>query len=270
MNPDFILNTDVADSIQGHVGPNTKQVITTLDAWPFSNPRLKLAGYCFLCVDQFGNHYHKTRAVLFDGELYDHDEYIKPSMMMRTGGGFADFEDKSAKSKLRITQDLMNELAENGAIALGRANQEILRQRSLSQNPVALETQDITHAANLLEDNLKAAKLAAGETVQDEKLPGGFEPLKPEPTPVLPNVGQDPTADSMHSTAHNMHHHTKSAHDHNAAHGVAATHSGKSGNKLHDAGMGKTGLENMQGGATGTPKPSAYKAGKSHAHSNGS
>lgn len=181
---DLLLNHDVADSIQGHVGQNTKQAFKTHTAVPFSLPRLKLSGYEFLLSDQFGNHYHKMRAVLFDGELYDVDQFIKPSMMIRHGGGFADFEDKQAKAHLRITEDLLRDLRDNAALIFARTNVDILKARSLSQAPVALETQDITHQANRLEDAIRAAKLDAGEAVNDgEQTPDGFQPIKPENAP---------------------------------------------------------------------------------------
>lgn len=185
MSKDLILNTDVADSIQGHVGPNTKQVFETLTAVPFSQPRLKLAGYEFLMRDQFGNYYHKMRAVLFDGEMYDVDHHIKPSMMMRHGGGKADFEDKVGKAHLKITESLLRELREQGALTFARTNLELLKARSASTAPVAIETQDITHQANVLEDAIRAQKVQAGETVHDEPVaPEGFEPIKPEPPKV--------------------------------------------------------------------------------------
>lgn len=185
----MLTNVDVAHSIQGHVGPNTKQVFETLTGTPFSQPRLKLAGYEFLLRDQFGNYYHKMRAVLFDGELYDIDQHIKPSMMMKHGGGHADLEDRFAKARLRITEDLLKDLREVGAVALGRANMLILKGRAASNTPVAIETQDITHAANKLEDAItqedrladavKAAKEKQGEKVADEPVqPDGFKPLK--------------------------------------------------------------------------------------------
>jgi len=176
---DLILNTDVGDSIQGHVGPNTKQVFETLQGTPFSQPKLKLSGYEFIMRDQFGNHYHKMRAVLFDGELYDVDQYIKPSMMMRHDGGFADFEDRYAKAKLRITEGLLRDLREQGAVTLGRTNLMIAREKKLTQAPVAIETQDLTHQANRLEDVIRAARQADGQKVQDDPAaPEGFKPLK--------------------------------------------------------------------------------------------
>lgn len=181
MNRDLLLNTDVSDSIQGHVGPNTKQVFETLTAVPFKQPKLKLDGYEFVMRDQFGNYYHKMRAVLFDGELYDVDQFIKPSMMTKHGGGWAHFEDRWAKQHLKITEGLLCELRENGAMTMARTNIEILKGRQVSTAPVAIETTDITHAANKLEDSLAeavlAAKVAQGETVQAETTPDGFEPL---------------------------------------------------------------------------------------------
>lgn len=205
---DMLVGHDVADSIQGHVGPNTKQVFETLTGTPFSQPRLKLAGYEFLMRDQFGNYYHKMRAVLFDGELYDIDQHIKPSMMMKHGGGHADFEDRFAKARLRITEDLLKELREIGALALGRANVEILRGRAASTNPIAIETKDITHQANVLEDQLakavEAAKVAQGEKVQTEPVaPDGFTPLKVEkaaPGQKLAEVVAFPEIDKAPST----------------------------------------------------------------------
>lgn len=185
---DLILNTDVADSVQGHVGPNTPQVFKTLWAVPFKLPALKLDGYEFLMHDQFGNHYHKMRAVLFDGELYDADQFIKPSWMMRTGGGHADFEDRFGKQRLRITETLLRELRDNGAQILGRANIEILKGRSVSQSPVAIETADISHSANALEDSILAHKQAAGEEVKAETTPDGFVPLKATESPLPANV----------------------------------------------------------------------------------
>lgn len=200
MNKDLLLGIDTADSIQGHVGPNTKQVFETLTAVPFSQPRLKLAGYEFLLRDQFGNYYHKMRAVLFDGEMYDVDQFIKASMMMKAGGGHADLEDRQAKGRLKITEELLRELREQGAITFGRTNIEIIKARSLSQAPVAIETQDITHGANRLEDAITAAKLAAGEKVQTEpQAPDGFTPLKAEKAPKgekLAEVVQFPGAPS--------------------------------------------------------------------------
>lgn len=183
MNKDLILNTDVAHSIQGHVGPNTRQVFETLTAVPFSQPKLKLAGYEFLLRDQFGNHYHKMRAVLFDGEMYDVDQFIKPSRMMKHGGGHAHFEDQFAKAKLRITEGLLRDLREVGAVTFGRTNMELLKARALSSSPVAIETQDITHQANVLEDAILAHKVAAGEAVPAEAAAPDFKPLKPEKVP---------------------------------------------------------------------------------------
>ena len=175
---DLILNTPVEDTVQGHVGQNTKQRFDTLTAVPFSHPRLKLAGYEFLMRDQFGNYYHKMRAVLFDGELYDVDQYIKPSMMMKHGGGHADFEDRAAKQRLRITEDLLKELRENGALSFGRANVMIMQASRQALAPIALETKDITHAANLLEDKLTqedrlADAVAAAKRTQGEAVPTG-------------------------------------------------------------------------------------------------
>lgn len=197
----MLTNVDVAHSIQGHVGPNTKQVFETLTAVPFSHPKLKLAGYEFLLRDQFNNYYHKMRAVLFDGELYDIDHHIKPSMMMKHDGGHADFEDRAAKARLRITEGLLKELRELGALALGRANLEIIKARQMTSAPVAIETKDITHQANLLEDALtkedrladavKAAKEKAGEKVQSEPAePDGFKPLKAEKAPAGSKLGE--------------------------------------------------------------------------------
>lgn len=198
---DRILGADVAESIQGHVGPNTKQVFETLTAVPFSQPRLKLSGYEFVMRDQFSNYYHKMRAVLFDGELYDIDQHIKPSMMMKHGGGHADYEDRAAKARLRITEGLLKEMRENGALALGRANMDILKGKQMTTSPIALETQDITHQSNVLEDALtkedrladavKAAKLKAGETVHDGPVvPDGFVPLKAEKAPAGEKLGE--------------------------------------------------------------------------------
>lgn len=207
---DLLLNTDVADSIQGHVGPNTKQVFETLTGVPFSQPKLNLAGYEFVMRDQFGNYYHKMRAVLFDGELYDTDTFIKPSMMTKHGGGWAHFEDRWAKQHLRITETLLKELREQGALALARANIEILKGRQNSTTPVAIETKDITHAANKLEDALtsedrladavKAAKEAQGEVVKEETTPVGFAPVAqkadliqfPDLTPKAPGPTTEP------------------------------------------------------------------------------
>lgn len=190
----MMLGASVAHTIQGHVGPNTKQVFETLTGTPFSHAKLNLSGYEFLLRDQFGNYYHKMRAVLFDGELYDIDQHIKPSMMMKHGGGHADYEDRAAKQRLQITEGLLKELRELGALALGRANMLILKSRSGSTTPVAIETKDITHQANLLEDALtkedrladavKAAKEKAGEKVQEgDVVPDGFAPLKAEKAP---------------------------------------------------------------------------------------
>jgi hypothetical protein len=188
MNKDLLLNTDTGESIQGHVGQNTTQIFFTLTAKPFSFPKLKLEGYEFLQKDQFGNHYFKMRALLCDGELYDCDQFIKPSMMMRTGGGHADFEDPWAKKKLRVTDDLFTELREQGKLILARTNLDILKARSLSTSPVALEPMDISKASTALEDAIKAAKVAAGETVEDEKTPpaeptvaNGIDPLVETP-----------------------------------------------------------------------------------------
>lgn len=176
MNRDLLLNHDTAETIQGHVGQRTKQVFDTLTAVPFSQPRLKLAGYEFLLRDQFGNHYHKMRAVLFDGELYDADQFIKPSMMMKRGGGHADLEDKAAKARLRITEALLKDLREEGALILARKNVEILRARSTSTSPVAIETKDISHQANLLEDALRSARQSDGMPVHDAPTaPDGFQ-----------------------------------------------------------------------------------------------
>lgn len=73
----------------------------------------------------------------------------------------------------------------------------------------------------------------------------------------------------MNSSAANCHKSTSTAL--NGAHGAQASFSGKTGNKLNDAGMGRTGLENMKGGKTGTPAPQAFdaKAG-GHVHAEGS
>lgn len=191
MNSDLLLNVDPAESIQGHVGQNTKQVFSTLTAVPFSQVKLKLAGYEFLLRDQFGNHYHKLRAVLFDGEMYDVDQFIKPSMMMKTGGGHADFEDSQAKGKLRITEHLLCELRENAALVFARTNIELLKTRALSTSPVAIETHDITHQANLLEDALVSARRAAGDNVHTEPVaPDGFTPLKAEKAKGCDEIGQ--------------------------------------------------------------------------------
>lgn len=180
---DLILNTSVADSVQGHVSPSIKQVFRTLTAVPFKLVPLKLDGYEFLMVDQFGNHYHKMRAVLFDGELYDVDQYIKPSMMIADGGGFADFEDAQAKKMLKITEPLLERLRQQGALIFARTNLDLLKQRSTSQSPVAIETQDITHQANKLEDALtagiEAKKKALGESVATEPSTApDFKPVK--------------------------------------------------------------------------------------------
>lgn len=197
---DLILNTDVADTIQGHVGPSTKQVFQTLTAVPFSLPRLKLAGYEFVMRDQFGNYYHKMRAVLFDGELYDVDQFIKPSMMMKWGGGYADLADKVGKGKLKITEHLLQALRDNGAVTFARTNLDLLKARSLSTAPVAIETQDITHQANRLEDALRAAKLERGERVLDEPTaPDGFQGVAAQRAaeskiPQLPLPMPDPPA----------------------------------------------------------------------------
>jgi hypothetical protein len=192
MNSDLLLEKDTGDSIQGHVGPNTPQVFETLRAVPFKQPRLKLDGFEFILRDQFGNYYHKMRAVLFDGEMYDVDQFIKPSMMTKHGGGWAHFEDKWAKQHLRITEGLLSELRERGAETLARTNLLILQGRQQSTNPVAIETHDITHQANVLEDKLadavKEAKVAAGETVPEGAVtPDGFVPIKPDPTDLALN-----------------------------------------------------------------------------------
>jgi hypothetical protein len=200
-NKDLILNTDPGDSIQGHVGPKTPQRFTTLQATPFSHAGLKLAGYEFLLRDQFGNHYHKMRAVLFDGEMYDVDQFIKPSMMMGTGGGHADLEDGTAKRKLRITEELLVKLRDNAAVTFGRTNIELMKARALSTSPVAIETQDITHPANVLEDAIVAAKLAAGEPLHKEPIePPEFTPKSvkvdsnviPFPAPTKPPLTVEP------------------------------------------------------------------------------
>lgn len=164
---DLLLNTEVATSLQGHVGQNTKQVFETLTGTPFSQPKLKLAGYEFVLRDQFHNYYHKMRAVLFDGEMYDVDQWIKPSMMMKSGGGHAAMDDFAARRRLKITEAMLMELREVGAVAMARMNLEILKGRHTSTNPIAIETQDITHQANKLEDALVAAKAAAGEPVKE-------------------------------------------------------------------------------------------------------
>lgn len=178
---DQLLNTEVATTLQGHVSQNTKQIFETLTGTPFSQPKLKLAGYEFVLRDQFHNYYHKMRAVLFDGEMYDVDQWIKPTMMMRTGGGHAAMDDWAARHKLRITEALLMEMRETGAVALARMNVDILRGRHTSTNPIAIETQDITYQSNKLEDALVAAKAAAGEPVKEgpQDAPE-FTPLKAE------------------------------------------------------------------------------------------
>lgn len=170
MNRDLLLNTRVDEAIQGHVGQNTKQVFETLDGQPFAQPKLKLTGYEFIQHDQFQNHYHLMRAVLFDGEMYDVAQWIKPSLMMSHGGGRAAMDDWSARHKLRITESLLKELREVGAMALARMNIEILKGRQASTAPVGLETQDLTHQANVLEDAIVAAKTAQGETIPTDPL----------------------------------------------------------------------------------------------------
>lgn len=170
MNTDLHQNLDIGTTIQGHVGPNTKQIFKTLDGQPFSQPKLKLAGYEFIIQDQFGNLYHKMRAVLFDGDMHDVDQWIKPSMMIRTGGGSACFDDSAARRKLRVTESLLREMREVGAVALARMNVEIIKGRHASTNPIAIETQDLTHQANVLEDAIVAAKAAQGEAIPTEPL----------------------------------------------------------------------------------------------------
>lgn len=181
---DLLLNTEVSTSLQGHVGQNTKQVFETLTGTPFSQPKLKLAGYEFVLRDQFHNYYHKMRAVLFDGEMYDVDQWIKPSMMMKSGGGHAAMDDFAARRRLKITEAMLMELREVAAVALARMNLEIIKGRHTSTNPIAIETQDITHQANKLEDALVAAKAAAGEPVKEgpQEAPE-FKPLKAEKAP---------------------------------------------------------------------------------------
>lgn len=188
MNRDILLNVDIADSVQGHVSPSIKQVFRTLTAVPFALPKLKLDGYEFLMVDQFGNHYHKMRAVLFDGEMYDVDQFIKPSRMMKHGGGHADFEDLAAKQRLTITEDLLRDLRDEAALTFARTNLDLLKARSTSQSPVAIETKDITHQANLLEDaiagSIEAAKRAGGEQVSPEpKEAPDFKPVAKKAPP---------------------------------------------------------------------------------------
>lgn len=180
MNRDLLLNTRVDEAIQGHVGQNTKQVFETLDGQPFAQPKLKLTGYEFIQRDQFQNHYHLMRAVLFDGEMYDVAQWIKPSLMMAHGGGRAAMDDWAARHKLRITESLLRELREIGAMALARMNIEILKGRQASTAPVGLETHDLTHQANVLEDAIVAAKAAQGETIPTEPLsPPPLEAEKP-------------------------------------------------------------------------------------------
>lgn len=184
---DLLLNTDIAESIQGHVSPSIKQVFRTLYAAPFSLEKLKIGGYEFLQVDQFGNHYHKMRAVLFDGEMYDSDQYIKPSMMMHHSGGHADYEDKVAKQKLRITESLLQALRQEGAVRLVRANLEIMKGKQAGNAPVAIETKDMNHQANVLEDSLtagiEAIKKANGEAVSPEPINNPvFDPIKGKAT----------------------------------------------------------------------------------------
>lgn len=181
---DLLTNHDVAGTLQGHVGQNTKQVFETLTGTPFSQPKLKLAGYEFVLRDQFHNYYHKMRAVLFDGELYDVDQWIKPTMMMKSGGGHAAMDDFAARRRLKITEEMLMELREVGALALARMNIDILKGRQLSQAPVAIETKDITHQANKLEDALVAAKAAAGEPVKTEPTTAPeFKPVKAAKAP---------------------------------------------------------------------------------------
>lgn len=176
---DLLLGTDVGITLQGHVSQNIKQVFETLTAVPFYQPRLKLHGYEFLLKDQFENYYHKMRAVLFDGEMYDVDQAIKPSMMMSyTGAKRTDFDSRPDRSRLRITEDLMKELREIGAVAFGSMNLDIAKARSLSTSPVAIETRDITHQANVLEDAVRAARLKEGDRVIDEPTPpDDFKPV---------------------------------------------------------------------------------------------
>lgn len=189
MNTDLHQNLAIGTTIQGHVGPNTKQVFETLDGQPFAQPKLKLAGYEFIIRDQFGNLYHKMRAVLFDGDMYDVDQWIKPSMMIRTGGGSAYFDDHAARQKLRVKEALLRELREVGAVALARMNVQIIKGRHTSTNPIAIETQDLTHQANVLEDAIVAAKQASGDEVTDKPVAVSVkEEIKtpsPQPKPAV-------------------------------------------------------------------------------------
>ena len=206
MNRDHLLNLDTGESIQGHVGDKTKQTFDLLMTNPFCNKKLKLDGFEFLMRDQFGNHYFKMRAVLFDGEMYDVDQYIKPSMMMKTGGGFADLEDKVAKTHLRITEHLLADLREHGAMTLARTNIQVMKAKAVSNAPIAIETKDITHQSNQLEQAIKVAKTLAGDIVKECSTPEGFVPLKATPpeAEIIPFPGLHPIGDTPKERSHEL------------------------------------------------------------------
>lgn len=179
-------------TIQGHVSQKVRQQLNVEWSVPFALPPLRLTGWCMIQVDQYNNRYHTMRAMLVDGELWDVTEFIKPSMMMQTGGGFADLEDSAAKGQLRVTEDLLREMRDRGALGLAKANLDILKARSVGSNPIALETRDVTGASALLDDALRLARQENGDKVQDEPgAPDGF--LQVQKAPAEATDGSTPS-----------------------------------------------------------------------------
>ena len=149
---------DLAVAVQGHVGPKTKQVFTTLRVGKVFDKRLSIEAGEFLFRDQFGNAYCQYQTMLSDGATYTVTDFI--GKILSNSGEVKPI--REFKHFWVFSDAMIDHLRSKAFVAFGRKVIEILKGKQAEGAAFVLSADE----ARAMADGVVSSVMAAGDGIK--------------------------------------------------------------------------------------------------------